>query len=74
MLKTATQVTIMSCLWPFSSGSGKPWRWPWTTGAQLKQTTQHNKEKTMEKTPEFIFSGSILAWLSQYREINPAQV
>lgn len=76
MLKTATQVMIMSCLQLFNPGSGKPWRWPWTTGAWLKQkktTTKKHRGKKPAKQ-EFIFTVSILTQLSQHREINPLQV
>lgn len=54
MLETATQVMIMSCLWPFSSGNGKPWRWPWTTGALLKQNKTTQQKKQGGKKPVYI--------------------
>lgn len=51
MLKTATQVMIMSCLRPFNLGRRKPWRWPWTTAARLKQ---NNTTTTGEKKKVFV--------------------
>lgn len=63
MLKTATQVMIMSCMQPFNLGRRKPWRWPWTTAARLKQ---NNTTTTGEKKKVFVFlEFSHLAFSSQ---------